>query len=96
MTGYLAAPGGDVVAPHALSAGPIVVAAQYSLRRDDSDFVVFCFAKPIGARPLPSASAGSGCLRIGDNPESKRGGLSALFRMNTRSRTSAHVGGPDR
>jgi hypothetical protein len=49
---------------------------------DDSDFVVFCFAKPEDAEAFAKRFGGSGCLRIGDNPESNRGGPSALFRAN--------------
>jgi hypothetical protein len=46
----------------ALSAAPLT----YSLRRDDSDFVVFCLLSWKTRRPLLSALVGSGCPRRGD------------------------------
>jgi hypothetical protein len=45
-----------------LSATPVT----YSLRRSDSDFVVFCFSKPEDAATLPSVSVARGCPRRGD------------------------------
>jgi hypothetical protein len=49
----------------------------YSLRRDHSDFVVFCFTKPEDAEALPNASVVSCCQRPGI--ENKRHSTSALF-----------------
>jgi hypothetical protein len=39
---------------------PIGDPLTYSLRRDDSDFVVFCFGKPENAEDLPSTLVARG------------------------------------
>jgi hypothetical protein len=52
-----------------LSASP----PTHSLRRDDSDFVVLCFAKPEDAKALPIASVGIAWRRAASgNPENTR------------------------
>jgi hypothetical protein len=57
------------IAAAALSAAPLTS----SIRRDDSDFVVFsAVLSRKMRRPLPGALVGAGCLRSGDNPERKR------------------------
>jgi hypothetical protein len=67
-----------------------------SMRRDHSDVVVFCFSKPEDAEAFAEGFVGSGCLRVGENPESKPATGPRCFRTNAKCRTSAHPGGPDR
>jgi len=39
------------------------------MRRDDLDFVVFCFAKPEDAATFCDRLVGSACLARGDEPD---------------------------
>ncbi len=74
-----------------LSAAPLT----YPIRRDDSDFVVFRFAKPEDAEGFAEPFGGQPAVGLKTSAPTERVVQAECNVQNATCRTSVHIGGPD-